>query len=365
MVAMWWQCGGSEVTTWWQWQSGGSVVAMRWQIWWQSGGSVVAMRWQGGDAMMAVWWQWCEVSAVGGKVVANVIFATFCRSIVPIPLVSDSREKDKLVASKKLLAFRQTTSKRVEMKTRHEDWDGYQAKPPPLRRKAGITTGRRLAEPVAPGVSRDQLTKWIGRRSHNAAKRAPAGGQAGKSVPLRQTERPCPALTCANEKTYFKVKTNSIEKAKAIVVPSAHDLAKPDSSELSTDLLVTWLGIIAHGKTVHPRADHAATRFEAAARTEEAAIAFSPEFSQKHSRIVKEYKRVAASSGSRWSIADAGAKRSAATPVADKDEFRQFLLKHLRKPRIAGLDWSLGCVEKKKRWMTRFGTPLRAVASAS
>jgi hypothetical protein len=247
------------------------------------------------------------------------------------------------------------------MKTQKKDWDGFQVKPPPLRRKAGSVTGTRLAEPAALGPSKGELTKWVSRRSKYAAKRAPAGGKVGKSVPQRQ-ERPCPVLTCAGEKTYYKVNTQTIEKASAIRVPSAHDLANKKASELGTDLLVTWLGIIAHGKTVHAHVDKVVTRFDAAARAEKAAVAFSSEFSHKHSRIVKEFKKVAESSGSSWSIASGDAKLSAATPVANSDEFRQFLLKYLRKPHIAGLDWSLGSDAKKPRWISRFGTPLTVTA---
>ena len=113
---------------------------------------------------------------------------------------------------------------------------------------------------------------------------------------------------------------------------------------------------------MHAHVDKVVARFDAAARTEKAAVAFSPEFSNKHSRIVKEFKKVAESSGSSWSIADGGAKLSAATPVANSDEFRQFLLKHLRKPHIAGLDWSLGSDAKKPRWISRFGTPSTVTA---
>ena len=245
------------------------------------------------------------------------------------------------------------------MKTQKEDWNGFQAKPPPLRRKAGMMTGRGFAEPVTSGPSRDQLLKRIGLRGNVAAKRRREDTQPPTSVPQRQSKRPCPVLTCASEKAYFKVKTDSIEKAKAIVVPSAHDLIKPGSSDLSADLLVTWLGVIAHGKTVHAREDKEITRFAAAARIDEAIVAFSPAFRSKHSRIVKEFQRVSGSTGSRWKVADADAKNSVATPVSTADEFRQFLLRHLRKPRIAGLDWNMGDVDKRHCLMTRFGTPVR------
>ena len=251
------------------------------------------------------------------------------------------------------------------MKTQKEDWNGFQAKPPPLRRKAGMLTGRGFAEPVTSGPSRDQLLKWIGQRGHGASKRRRDDTQPPTSVPQRQSKRPCPVLTCASEKAYYKVKTDSIEKAKAIVVPSAHDLIKPGSSDLSADLLVTWLGVIAHGKTVHAREDKEITRFAAAARIDEAIVAFSPAFRIKHSRIVKEFQKVSGSSGSRWKVAAADAKNSVATPVSTADEFRQFLLKHLRKPRIAGLDWNLGSVEQRRCLMTRFGTPVRRRPVAS
>ena len=58
----------------------------------------------------------------------------------------------------------------------------------------------------------------------------------GKSVPQRQ-ERPCHVLTCAGEKTYYKVNTQTIEKASAIRVPSAHDLAKKNASDSRTGRL--------------------------------------------------------------------------------------------------------------------------------
>ena len=264
------------------------------------------------------------------------------------------------MASSKILNMRQTRKNILLMKTQKEDWDGFQVKPPRLRRKEGSTTGKRLAEPAALGPSTDQLKKWISRRSQYVARRALARGQMRKSVPQRQTTRPCPVLTCGNEKTYYKVSTQKIEKSSAIVVPSAHDLTK-QSSELSAALLVTWLGIIAYGKTVHARGENVVARFDAAARTEQATIAFSPEFCNKHSRIVKEFKAVAGACGSSWTIANGDAKHSAATPVANADEFRQFLLTQVREPRIAGLDWSLG-TNRKHRWTTRFGTPLAVTA---
>ena len=63
------------------------------------------------------------------------------------------------MASQKLLNMRKTTRQRLAMKTQKKDWDGFQVKPPPLRRKAGSVTGTRLAEPAAPGTSKGELTK--------------------------------------------------------------------------------------------------------------------------------------------------------------------------------------------------------------
>ena len=156
------------------------------------------------------------------------------------------------------------------MKTEKADWDGFQVKPPPLRQKSGITTEKRLAEPakpaVGPGPSAEQLAKCISRRSHSVAKKAGKSvpqRQAGESVPQRQAgefvqaRRSCPVLVCGNEKTYFRSNMQAIEKASAVVVPSAHNLAKPCSSE-------TWLGVIAHGKTVHARKEKMITRFDVA-----------------------------------------------------------------------------------------------------
>ena len=98
--------------------------------------------------------------------------------------------------------------------------------------------------------------------------------------------------------------------------------------------------------------------FEPASQIVPTSLAFTDKFTSKHSRVVKEYKRVADTSGSLLGVAEPGAKNCAATPIASIDEFRQFLLRTLRKPRVAGLDWSLGHVDQKKRWSTRFGRPL-------
>jgi hypothetical protein len=260
------------------------------------------------------------------------------------------------------------------MKMQKKDWNGFQVKPPPLRRKAGIATGTRFAEPAEPRpVCKGQLTKWMSRR-----RRAPAGGNEckksvpqrqalGKSLPQRKAERSCPVVTCADSAKYYKVSTRTIEKASAVVVHSAHDLAKQSASELTSELLVVWLGIIAHGKTVHARVEKAATRFNAAARTDAASVAFSSDFAKKHPRILNEFKKVAESGGSSWCIADASSKlhsAAMATPVSNLGEFRHFLLTQVRKPRIAGVEWSLESDAKKPRWMSRYGTqlPQRTVA---
>ena len=195
-------------------------------------------------------------------------------------------------------------------------------------------------------MTRDCLAKWITRDSRFAAIRR-VGGTVGKPVPQRQAGRPEPVLKCSDGSSYRKVKTDAVGKAQAIVVPSAHDLAKPGSSDIDPNLLVTWLGIIAHGKTAHGKDDNAVTRVDAASQAMNASIAFTSDFSSKHSRIVKEFKRVADTKGSLWSIAGPDAKDRTATSVATTDQFRQFLLSSLRKPRIAGLDWSLGYVDKK------------------
>ena len=179
-------------------------------------------------------------------------------------------------------------------------------------------------------VAREQLAKWISRRSKFAAKR---------SVPLRKTD---------------ERKRSGTDKE--IVVPSAHGLARAAPSELTSDLLSTWLSVIAYGKKVRGRDDGATHTFEAAARTQKAAVKFTPHFSSKHRRLVSAFKKVANSKGSQWSIADAGAKNIAATHVDCAENFRQFLLTHLRKPKIAGLDWSMGFVGTE-RWTTRYGTP--------
>ena len=171
-------------------------------------------------------------------------------------------------------------------------------------RRVAMTRGKKAKEPPAAALVKDQVKKWISRKSRFAAAQAPAGRGVDKSVPQRQTERPCPVLTCAAKDSYKKVSTPTIEKAKSVVVPSAHDLAKKGSSDLDGALLVTWLGIIAHGKLVHTRDDQISTRFDAAVRAMKAAVAFSADFCNKHNRIVKELKVVAASSGSQWRIAE-------------------------------------------------------------
>ena len=91
---------------------------------------------------------------------------------------------------------------------------------------------------------------------------------------------------------------------------------------------------------------------------------------------MNEFKQVTKSTGSFWSVANVRGSAatpvgndsaatpvgndSAATRVSNVDEFRQFLLAQLRKPRIAGLDWSLSALNEKQRWTTRFGRPLRS-----
>ena len=266
--------------------------------------------------------------------------------------------------TKVLFNLRKTTKQRLDIKRRTPDWAGYSANPPALRRKTGIATGKMLGEPSAPGISRAALTKWITRDSRLAASRR-AGGTVSKPVPRRQVGRPEHVLKCADGTFYRNLKTNAVETAEAVAVPSAYDLAQPDSSDLDSNMLVTWLGIVAHGKTVRGEADNAAIPFAAASRSVKASVAFTDNFASKHSRIVKEFQRVAETSGSLWSVAEPGAKNCAATPIADTDQFRQFLLRTLRKPRVAGLDWSLGYVDQKKRWSTRFGRPLYSAKSHS
>ena len=249
--------------------------------------------------------------------------------------------------TKRLFNLRKTTKQRLDLKKQTPDWAGYLEKPPALRRKTGIATGMGLAERPAPGLTTDCATKWITRYSRFAASTR-AGGTVGKPVPQRQAGRPEPVMKCADGGCYRKVKTNEVGKAQGIALPSAHDLAKSGSFDLDPNMLVTWLGIIAHGKTVHGKDDNAVTRFDAASRAMSASAAFTDDFSSKHCRIVKEFKRVAETTGPKWSIAEPDAKNRAATSVATTDQFRQFLLSALRKPRIAGVDWSLGYVDKKK-----------------
>ena len=266
--------------------------------------------------------------------------------------------------TKKLFNLRKVTKQRLDMKKRTPDWAGYSENPPALRRKTGIATGKMLAEPIAPGISRAALTKWITRDSRLAASRQ-AGVTVEKPVPRRQVGRPERVLKCADGTSYRNLKTSAVEAAEAVAVPSAHDLAQPASSDLDSNMLVTWLGIIAHGKTVRGEAENAAIPFAAASRSVKASVAFTDNFASKHSRIVKEFQRVAEMSGSLWSVAAPDAKNCAATPIACTDQFRQFLLRSLRKPRVAGMDWSLGYVDQKKRWSTRFGRPLYSAKSHS
>ena len=105
---------------------------------------------------------------------ASTELAAFVRELTPIPSAPSTQAKP--VATKDLLNMRETTKRRLAMKTEKADWDGFQVKPPPLRQKRGFTTGRRLAEPtkpaVRPGPSKEQLTKWISRRTHSAAKKS-------------------------------------------------------------------------------------------------------------------------------------------------------------------------------------------------
>ena len=205
------------------------------------------------------------------------------------------------------------------MKRRTPDWAGYSVNPPALRRKTGTTTGKRLAEPRAatPGscvpISKSALTKWITRDSRFAARRR-AGNSVEKPVPQRQIKQPKRVLKCADNASYRKLKTNEVGAAEAVAVPSAHDLARTETSDLDDKKLVTWLGIIAHGRTVFGEADKAVTAFEAASQVVRANLAFTDKFASKHSRIVKEYKRVAGTGKSLWSVAEPGAKRCAATP---------------------------------------------------
>ena len=221
------------------------------------------------------------------------------------------------------------------MKTTQGDWAGYLAKPPRLRPKTGATSGSMLAQPTArePRLARERLVKWISRRSNGKL-------AAKKSGPQRKTD----------------------ERDTVIVVPSVHGLARATPSELSSELLASWLSVIAYGKKVRGRDDQAIHTFEAAALAQKVIVRFSPEFSREHPRLVSAFKKVAQSKGSQWSIADVGAKNIAATHVNCKESFREFLLKHLRKPKIAGLEWSSGFVGIK-RWTTRYGTPAPMVKS--
>ena len=262
--------------------------------------------------------------------------------------------------TKKLSDLRKTTKERLDMKRRTPDWAGYSSNPPALRRKTGTTTGKRLAEPRearVPVISKPALRQWITRDSRFAARKR-AGTTEAKPVPLRQVKRPERVLKCADSTSYRKLKTNIVKAAEVVAVPSAHDLARTGTAKLDVNRLVTWLGIIAHGRTVHGEVDKTVTAFEPASQVVPQRLAFTDKFASKHARIVKEYKRVAGTSGSLWSVVESGAKNCAATPIASVDEFRQFLLKTLRRPKVAGMDWSLGYVDHKKRWSTRFGRPL-------
>ena len=262
--------------------------------------------------------------------------------------------------TKQLSDLRRTTKERLDLKRRTPDWAGYSSTLPALRKKPGITNGRRLAEPCVPKTSMPGCSRWVTRDIRSAARKR-TGGKAGKSVPQRQIKRSERVLKCAEDTSYRRLKTTVVKAAETVAVPSTHDLAHAATAKLDVNRLVTWLGVIAHGKTVLGEADKARTAFEAASKKVPQRLAFTEKFISKHSRVVKEYKRIAGASESLWSVVEPGVKNCAATPIASLDEFRQFLLRAMRKPRIAGMDWSLGYVDQKRRWSTRFGPPLSIV----
>ena len=130
---------------------------------------------------------------------------------------------------------------------------------------------------------------WISRRSKFAAK---------KSEPQRKTDEGSRSRTDTG-----------------VVVPSVHSLARTAPSELTSQLLATWLSVVAYGTKVRGRDDQTTHTFEAAALAQKATVKLTPHFSSKHPRLVSAFKKVAISTGSQWSRADAGAKNIAATHV--------------------------------------------------
>lgn len=252
-------------------------------------------------------------------------------------------------ASKRMLDFRKTTEQRREQKTRFESWPGFAPTPPKLRRKPGLTNGHRLGEPARASTMARQALKWKVRRDLAKPRAATLGPEASAAA-----SKACPVLVVCNKpsgdepaRKYRKVTSSVAARAKAIVVPSHDDLHKADASD---DMLMTWLSIVAYGKTVHARNEpKKPVTYTAAAP---AAVTCSERFSQKHKRLTAALQTICTSKSSRWQTAPAGEKR--AVQIDDFEDLRKLLISSQRLPHIAGVE-SKYAAAAETATTTRFG----------
>ena len=261
-------------------------------------------------------------------------------------------------ASKKILNFRKTTAQRIEQKTKVASWPGFAPTLPVLRRKPGQTKGQLLGTPASASSAPATDARAMARRAvlWSVSRRASAKARAATPSTTARAPTAYPMLVVCDRPSsgepapkYRKVSASAAARAKSIMVPSHDDLQKADAN---SDLLMTWMNIVAYGKSVHARdSSEKIVEYKAAVQTVPAVIALSNRFSTKHGHFAKALKSICQSKGSLWRLGRADEKN--ATSIDDTEALRKKLLSLQRFPHIAGIDCKYASGPTTK--LTRFG----------
>ena len=216
-------------------------------------------------------------------------------------------------AIKALRNFRATTAQHLKQKAVVRPWAGFGAAPQ-LRRKIGAGEGGLV----------------LRRR----------GAEQGGLVPQRRDDEAPPVALCSEAAApgavqYRSFPTPVLFRMPAVLVYSLHDL---EQARLDDKLLLSWLHIVALGKTVRTRRRNEEEQFSPSLRMVPHNFALTSRFRSRHSRLALALRTLCSQEGSKWVIADA----EAGAGVDTLGDLRARLVSLRRLPQFAGVERSRG-----------------------
>ena len=236
------------------------------------------------------------------------------------------------IANKKLKRFRADTAQLIETKTAGGHWTGFSKKLPPLRRRPG-NAGTSMV--VFKGSPEDEAQPQRGPALSHVARGAQRwlGKKAKQPDPEVLTLLDDAEGMTEQPMKYRRLSDPALSGAAAVRVQTSDDLFR---GEADSNKLRAWLSIIALGKEVRP-VDSPAILHKPALNDSHK-LCFSPQFANKHARVVRSYDGHAGHSGRKWTRAPASQyPAEGCVNVNTLNDFRQWMLNARRLSSWAGV----------------------------